>query len=66
MENLYTLIAKHDPDRDNCLTIRYEGKKAALAAARTLKEHCAVVTVVGPDGLEVKSCSTDLNVTRDR
>jgi hypothetical protein len=21
MENLYTLIAKHDPDRDNCLTM---------------------------------------------
>jgi hypothetical protein len=66
MENLYTLTAKHDPNRENCLTIRYEERKAALAAARTLKEHCAIVTVVGPDGLEVKICSTDLNVTRNR
>jgi len=55
MERLYTLIAKHDPNRPNCLTIRYEERKAALVAATTLKEHCAVVTVVGPDGLEVKS-----------
>ena len=55
MEGVYTLIAKHDPDRPDCLTIRYEERKAALAAASTLKEHCVLVTVVGPDGLEVES-----------
>ena len=53
MDNVYTLIAKRDRNGPGCLIIRYQAKKAALAAAVALREYCSTVTVVSPDGSQV-------------
>jgi hypothetical protein len=49
----YTLIAKRDASRPDSLTVRYESREHALAAAVVLKQYCPVVSLTDGDGLEV-------------
>lgn len=54
MDPLYTLKIKRDPARSASLTVRYESRELALAAAAVYREQCPVVTVIGPDGAEIE------------
>ncbi len=55
MPQLYTLTAKRDAARPDSLTVRYEKREHALAAAAILKEYCAIVRVTDDDGADVES-----------
>lgn len=55
MSQLYTLVAKRDPARPDALTVRYESREHALAAAAVLKEYCAIVRVIDGQGAELES-----------
>jgi hypothetical protein len=54
MDPVYTLKIKRDPSRADSLIVRYESKEHALAAAAVYREQCPVVTIIGPDGVEVE------------
>ncbi len=55
MEQIYTLVARRDAARPDTLTVQYESREHALAAAAILKEYCAVVRVIDGDGAELDS-----------
>jgi hypothetical protein len=42
----YVLIARRDPSRTEVLTLRYETRELALAAATTLREFGSIVFVI--------------------
>jgi hypothetical protein len=50
---VYTLTAKRDAAGSGALTLQYEDKEFALAAAAVLKEYCPVVFITSPDGSKV-------------
>lgn len=54
MDAVYTLKIKRDPTRADALIVRYESREHALAAAAIYREQCPVVTIIGPDGVEVE------------
>jgi hypothetical protein len=54
MDAVYTLKIKRDPARADSLIVRYESREHALAAAAVYREQCPIVTIIGPDGSEVK------------
>ena len=54
MDMAYTLKIKRDPARADSLIVRYESREHALAAAAVYREQCPIVTIIGPDGSEVK------------
>jgi|GEM_PF-6260584 len=54
MGPLYTLKIKRDPARSDSLTVRYESRELAMAAAAIYREQCPVVTIIGPDGAEIE------------
>ena len=54
MDAVYTLRIKRDPTRADALIVRYESREHALAAAAIYREQCPVVTIIGPDGVEVE------------
>jgi hypothetical protein len=54
-QQVYTLIAKRDAARPDTLTVRYESREHALAAAAVLQEYCAVVQLTDGDGSEVEA-----------
>jgi hypothetical protein len=55
MPQVYTLVAKRDPARPDTLTVRYESREHALAAAAVLKEYCATVRIIDGEGAELES-----------
>jgi hypothetical protein len=54
MDAVYTLKIRRDPARADSLIVRYESREHALAAAAVYREQCPIVTIIGPDGSEVK------------
>ena len=50
MHSAYLLIAKRDPDLSGGLKLRYPTKEHAIAAADTIRQLWAVITVTAPDG----------------
>jgi hypothetical protein len=57
MDAVYTLEIKRDPSKPDALIVRYESKGFALAAAAIFREQCPVVTIIGPDGAEIRDGS---------
>jgi hypothetical protein len=57
MDAVYTLKIKRDPTRADALIVRYESREHALAAAAIYRQQCPVVTIIGPDGVEVEEAA---------
>jgi hypothetical protein len=55
MQQIYTLVARRDATRPDTLTVQYESREHALAAAAVLKEYCAVVRVIDGEGAELEN-----------
>jgi len=55
MQQIYTPVARRDAARPDTLTVQYESREHALAAAAVLKEYCAVVRVIDGEGAELES-----------
>jgi hypothetical protein len=49
----YTLIAKRDAARPDSLTVKYESREHALAAAAVLRQYCPIVRLTDGEGLDV-------------
>ena len=54
MNDAFILMAKRDPSRTEILTLRYETRELALAAATTIREQGSIVSVTAPDGSPVE------------
>jgi hypothetical protein len=54
MSQLYTLIAKRDTCGPHTLTVRYEDRAHAIAAAAVLREFCPVVRIIDGEGTEME------------
>jgi len=65
MQHVFTLVARRDAARPDSLTVRYESREHALAAAAVLREYCAVVRLTDQDGSEVP-VPTGAKATRQR
>lgn len=50
----YVVTAKRDPGRTEALTLRYESRELALAAAATISGLGSIVLVTAPDGSPIE------------
>lgn len=54
MNATYTVTAKRDASRTEVLTLWYETRELALAAAVTIRNQGSIVSVTAPDGSVVE------------
>jgi hypothetical protein len=54
MDAAFILRARRDPSRIEVLTLRYETRELALAAAATIRELGSIVSVTAPDGSPIE------------